>query len=125
MTDPAAQPAMPLGKKLQLKPTARIAVLGEGPRLDLAPATPTEDADAAEALLAFVTRAAELDAPLVDALLAAADGDRLVWVAYPKAGQLGTDLNRDRLAAALTERGLRPVRQVAIDDTWSALRFRR
>jgi len=27
-------------------------------------------------------------------------------------------------AALLTERGVQPVRQVAIDDTWSALRFR-
>jgi hypothetical protein len=45
-------------------------------------------------------------------------------VAYPKAGQLGTDLNRDPLAAAFTASGLRPVRQVSIDATWSALRFR-
>lgn len=35
-----------------------------------------------------------------------------------------SNLNRDTLAAALSERGVRPVRQIAIDDTWSALRFR-
>ncbi|MEV6740775.1 hypothetical protein AB0N14_29045 [Streptomyces sp. NPDC051104] len=46
-----------------------------------------------------------------------------VW-AVPKGGKLGTDLNRDTLAAALYEGGVRPVRQIAIDDTWSALRFR-
>ncbi|MFE2102127.1 MULTISPECIES: hypothetical protein [unclassified Streptomyces] len=45
-------------------------------------------------------------------------------MAYPKGGKLGTDLNRDTLAAALSERGVRPVRQIAIDDIWSALRFR-
>jgi len=39
-------------------------------------------------------------------------------------GKPGTDLNRDRLAAALADRGVQPVRQVSIDDTWSALRFR-
>ena len=50
--------------------------------------------------------------------------DRLAWVAYPKAGKLGTDLNRDILAALLTAEGVQPVRQVAIDETWSALRFR-
>jgi hypothetical protein len=49
---------------------------------------------------------------------------RLAWVAYPKSGQLGTDLNRDRLAAALKTEGIRPVRQVALDDVWSAPRFR-
>ena len=59
-------------------------------------------------------------APAVEA----ARGDKLAWIAYPKAGKLGTDLNRDILAALLTERGVQPVRQVAIDETWSALRFR-
>ncbi len=54
----------------------------------------------------------------------AARQDRLAWVAYPKAGKLGTDLNRDILAALLTAEGVQPVRQVAIDETWSALRFR-
>jgi hypothetical protein len=49
---------------------------------------------------------------------------RLTWVAYPKAGQLGTDLNRDSLAALLNASGIEPVRQIAVDDVWSALRFR-
>jgi hypothetical protein len=54
----------------------------------------------------------------------AAAADRLTWVAYPKSGQLGTDLHRDSLATALTSEGIRPVRQVSVDDVWSALRFR-
>ena len=78
--------------------------------------------EAADAVLLFVRMRADLDD--AEALLAAARADRLAWVAYPKAGRLGTDLNRDRLAEALTALGLRPVRQVALDDTWSALRFR-
>ncbi|MGW5280486.1 hypothetical protein ACWERI_13730 [Streptomyces collinus] len=32
--------------------------------------------------------------------------------------------NRDRLVAALSERGVRPVRRIAVEDTWSAPRFR-
>ena len=47
-----------------------------------------------------------------------------VPAAHPKAGQLGTDLNRDILARSLTDRGVQPVRQVAIDEVWSALRLR-
>jgi hypothetical protein len=43
---------------------------------------------------------------------------------YPKARQLGTDLNRDSLWELLVGDGIRPVRQIAIDDTWFALRFR-
>jgi hypothetical protein len=45
-------------------------------------------------------------------------------VAYPKAGHLGTDLNRDRLRDVLLALGVQPVRQVAIDGVWSALRVR-
>jgi hypothetical protein len=47
----------------------------------------------------------------------------LLWVAYPKGGR--ADINRDSLWPMLTPLGLRPIGQVAIDDTWSALRFRR
>jgi hypothetical protein len=36
-------------------------------------------------------------------ILAPARADRLMWVAYPKAGQRDTDLNRDRLVAALRD----------------------
>ena len=56
--------------------------------------------------------------------IVAAQRDALAWVAYPKAGQLDTDLNRDSLRELLGGHDIRPVRQVAIDTTWSALRFR-
>jgi hypothetical protein len=44
------------------------------------------------------------------------------WVAYPKGNR--SDINRDKLWPILAEHGFRPVSQVALDDTWSALRFR-
>lgn len=44
------------------------------------------------------------------------------WVAYPKGSR--TDVNRDTLWPILAEHGFRPISQVALDDTWSALRFR-
>lgn len=44
------------------------------------------------------------------------------WIAYPKANR--TDVNRDSLWPILSEYGMRPITQVAVDDTWSALRFR-
>jgi hypothetical protein len=46
----------------------------------------------------------------------------VLWVAYPKAN--ATDVNRDTLWPIVAEFGLRPTGQVAIDDHWSALRFR-
>lgn len=45
-----------------------------------------------------------------------------VWVAYPKANR--ADINRDTLWPILGEYGLRPNGQVAVDEVWSALRFR-
>ncbi len=76
----------------------------------------------ADAVIAFVVRQDDLGS--AEQAVAAAHADRLAWIGYPEGGQLGTDLNRDRLVAALAGQGVRPVRQVSIDDTWSALRFR-
>ncbi|WP_153542033.1 hypothetical protein [Streptomyces sp. RB17] len=109
--------------KLQIKPGQSVVVLGrpDDVHLDVEAAV---DAASADAVLVFVTTSGDLLGADAEAVLAAARRDALAWVAYPKGGKLGTDLNRDTLAAALSERGVRPVRQVAIDDTWSALRFR-
>jgi hypothetical protein len=54
-------------------------------------------------------------------------GDRLkepefVWFLYPKGGK--ADINRDSLWPVVAEHGVRPITQVAVDETWSALRFR-
>ncbi|WP_330341998.1 hypothetical protein [Streptomyces sp. NBC_00557] len=109
--------------KLQIKTGQSVAVLGEPDDVHLESESAADPASA-DAVLAFVTSSADLSGPDAQAALAAARRDALAWVAYPKGGKLGTDLNRDTLAAALSERGVRPVRQIAIDDTWSALRFR-
>jgi hypothetical protein len=45
-----------------------------------------------------------------------------VWVLYPKGNR--ADINRDTLWPILSEYGMRPISQVAVDDIWSALRFR-
>ena len=113
---------MDVSAKLQIKPgqtVAAIAGAGEVPPF-APPDNPPGDADA---VVAFARNKAELDSVAAPAIEAARQ-DKLAWIAYPKAGKLGTDLNRDILAALLTTRGVQPVRQVAIDETWSALRFR-
>lgn len=109
--------------KLQIKPGQSVAVLGKPDDVQLEVEVAGEAASA-DAVVAFVTTSRDLLGADAQAALAAARRDALAWVAYPKGGKLGTDLNRDTLAAALSEQGVRPVRQVAIDDTWSALRFR-
>jgi len=82
-----------------------------------------DDPDQADAVIVFATDNADLDR-LTDSYVPPATRDTLTWVAYPKAGQLGTDLSRDVLADLVKAHGVRPVRQVSLDDVWSALRLR-
>lgn len=51
--------------------------------------------------------------------------DALLWIAYPKkSGSIKSDLTRDEGWEIFDGSGYSPVMQVAIDDNWSALRFR-
>jgi hypothetical protein len=115
---------MDLTAKLQIKPGQQVAVIaapGDAP--PIGGSDPAVSPAGADAVIAF-TRSREELATVAAPAIEAARGDRLAWIAYPKAGKLGTDLNRDTLAAALSGHAIAPVRQVAIDETWSALRFR-
>ena len=114
---------MRLAEKLNLKKGVKVRVVGKPAGVDL-DGVATTNSNHADAVLVFVTSLAEVDAmcgPLVEAAME----DRLAWIAYPKAGQLGTDLNRDILWRHLLKRRIQGVRQIAIDDVWTALRFRR
>ena len=112
---------MSLAKKLQIKAGQKVRLVNapKGFSLD----APTTKAASADVVLVFAKNKAELDKRATSALEAARE-DRLSWIAYPKAGQLDTDLNRDILWKVLETAGVRPVRQVALDAVWSALRFR-
>lgn len=113
---------MELAEKLQIRPSHSVAVVNPPPDVSLPTSAADDDASTADAVLGFAVSAADLDqlGPVIDA----ARADRLAWIGYPKGGQLGTDLNRDRLVQALSDQGIQPVRQVSIDGIWSALRFR-
>jgi hypothetical protein len=112
-----------LAKNLNLKPGMKMRVIGKPGGVDLGDVEATSSA-AADAVLIFVKSLAEVEAKCGPAV-EAARADRLSWIAYPKAGQLGTDLNRDILWRHLLKaEKIQGVRQVAIDGVWSALRFR-
>ncbi len=76
--------------------------------------------------LAFATRQAEVDA-LSKALASKAEGDAVLWFAYPKgtSKRYKCEFNRDTGWNAMRSIGFDTVRLVAIDEDWSALRFRR
>jgi hypothetical protein len=117
-----ASPAMSLAKKLNLKDGMKTRVVGKPAGVDLDDVVTTTSAKA-EGLLVFVKNLAEVDAKCAP-LIEAAKADRIAWVAYPKAGQLDTDLNRDILWRHLEKQGIQGVRQVALDSVWSVMRFR-
>jgi hypothetical protein len=76
--------------------------------------------------LAFVTRKSDVDS-VSRSLAAKADGDAILWFAYPKGSSktYTCDFNRDSGWDVIKAAGFDSVRQVAIDEDWSALRFRR
>jgi hypothetical protein len=114
-----------VAEKLLIKPNTtlwashadRVALVGPLPDGVDAVTDPRQ----ATTALVFADSAADLREILVE------HGTRLAapsvfWVAYPKANK--ADINRDTLWPILGEYGMRPISQVAVDEKWSALRFR-
>jgi hypothetical protein len=119
----------PLARKLLIRPGSRVAIVnppaGYAERLLPLPdgAALVDLAPGLDVVQVFARDRAELDRSR-DAVRSVRPGG-LLWVCYPKGGRrAGTDLNRDLLWAAMGELGLAGVTLVAVDDVWSAMRFR-
>ena len=85
-----------------------------------------KDVRQVEFSLAFVIKQSEVDA-LGKSIAQKAEGDAVFWFAYPKGSskKYKCEFNRDTGWDTIGKLGLEPVRMVAIDEDWSALRFRR
>jgi hypothetical protein len=124
----------PLFKKLNLKDQREIFVLNvpasfeaELARLDdIKVRRDLSAASGVSFVLAFVTRQPEVDA-LSKTIPKAAPGDAVVWFAYPKgtSKRYKSEISRDSGWNGLGAAGFEGVRMVAIDEDWSAVRFRR
>jgi hypothetical protein len=121
----------PLIRRLRLQPGRRAAFIhapeGFVASLGLPESvTVTDRLDApCDYIQVFARHSAEL-AAAVPAAVAALKPDGILWFCYPKTTSgVETDLTRDAGWAAVEAAGLRPVSQVALDATWSALRFRK
>lgn len=124
-----------VAEKLQIKPGDVVAVdpgasamtgdedalrsllepLPVGARFD----TGDEQADVA---FRFVAGRAELDQFIADGL-DGIDAARIAWLVYPKGNR--SDINRDSAWQRLGEVGWTLTSNIAVDDTWSALRLKR
>ena len=111
-----------LGKKLLLKPGMKVALVGvPGDQRPLYQGIETSSGGA-DAVVVYAATSKDLKDLLPRARKQLADGR--LWVAYPKAKKLSTDLNRDALWKLMEPEGFEGVRLVSLDDTWSAMMFR-
>ncbi len=125
-------PEMTLWDKLNLKDQSPVVVLNAPPEFAAALATldrpVLQRAPASGTVtfaMAFAITKADVDRAAA-ALTARAGDDAILWFCYPKqtSKRYRCEFNRDSGWAALGRAGYEGVRQVAIDDDWSALRFR-
>lgn len=124
----------PLFSKLNLKDQTEIVVLGapESFEKELAALNGVSirreagNLKAVSFVLAFVTTQDEVS-KITRTIVGKISGDGLLWFAYPKgtSKKYRCEFNRDTGWASVGESGFEPVRMVAIDEDWSALRFRR
>ena len=125
----------PIFAKLNYKTQSEIAVINspdeflptvDEMRLLAAIVTDSEQIQAGEFAIAFVKTQQDVDT-ISPALAGKLQGDGILWLTYPKGSskKYKCDFNRDTGWAVLGKLGFEPVRMVAIDENWSALRFRR
>lgn len=110
-----------LSKKLVIKPGSAVRVINAPAEYQQLSNVPEDAAEQADVVLLFGESRATLDRTLPTAITTVRHGG-IFWVVYPKGGK--SDLSRNDLWAMLEPFLWRPVSQVAVDDTWSALRFR-
>ncbi len=129
-----------LAKKLRMAPNHHVAVINAPPGyvVQLAPApadlyTALTDSTLYDVVQLFVNTVDELRT-LGPSAIKAVKPDGLLWIAYPKGGSAAgaTDLpatpwwtKRDVLGEITGETGYKPVAFVKLDDTWTALRFKK
>ena len=121
----------PVARKLGLNPGMRALILASPPGYrNLLPRLADGLTVSSRArvtypfVLVFATRLSEVRKFARGPLRYAAP-NALVWISYPKkTSRTDSDLSRDVIRQAMNGAGWRAVSIVAIDDVWSALRFR-
>lgn len=85
-----------------------------------------EEMESIDFALVFVTTLAEIESSF-NQIQDKLQNDFVLWFCYPKSTskKYKCEFNRDNGWEFLGKSGMEPVRQVAIDEDWSALRFRK
>jgi hypothetical protein len=119
----------PLAKKLLIKPGHRILITNAPVGFSLG-ALPegaeakTSGDGAFDHVITFVYNKAEVDNLAPNAINMVKPGGFL-WFAYPKqTSKIKTDIHRDVGWDAVRNAGWEGIALIAVDDTWSAMRYR-
>jgi len=124
----------PLLEKLNYKGQKRIAILNAEKNFILAPMKEIKDIQIDtkidprypyDFMILFVRKAAEVK-EIVPVALHNLAVDGVLWFCYPKktSKKYLSEIDRDHGWEALNDLGFFGIRMVAIDEDWSALRFR-
>lgn len=125
----------PLFKKLNFKEHAEVFILNHPAEFEnelnsmrgfTQIKTQVENTDKLAFVMIFVKTLVEIE-KTVPFLAQNLEGDAVVWFVYPKgtSKKYKSEIGRDFGWAQLGQIGFEPVRAVAVDEDWSALRFRK
>jgi hypothetical protein len=130
-------PDKSIAARLQLKPGQRLRLINAPPnyREQIGPLPPgarlaapgaetggEEPQPQADVVQAFFSSQSQLVAELPAVLAEAAQA--VLWICYPSDPGGGAQLSRQAVHNAIRLNGWRPVAQIHIDQTWSAIRAR-
>jgi hypothetical protein len=121
----------PVARKLGLNPGMRALILASPPgylKMLMSQADGLTASSRARGTYSFVqvfaTRLSDLH-QVTQRLSKHAAPNALVWISYPKkTSRIDSGLSRDIIREAMSGTGWRAVSIIAIDEVWSALRFR-
>ncbi len=125
----------PLFKKLNFKEQSAIVVINSPKAFDseleeMSALTTIKkqltEVKETEFVMCFVTTQNEIE-NFIPEIYPKLKGDAIIWMCYPKmtSKNYKCDFNRDTGWASLAQHNLESVRMVAIDDDFSALRFKK
>ncbi|TNE69558.1 hypothetical protein EP331_14100 [bacterium] len=124
----------PLFKKLNFKAQSRVHVLNHPEEFETELqamsgftgfSTSVSESDSIDFVMIFVTQQSQIDS-ITKRIISRLKDDAVLWFCYPKGSskKYSCDFNRDNGWTFLGNMGFESVRMVAIDENWSALRFR-
>lgn len=118
-------------KKLQVKNHSRILILNLPDELSMIkeafPIPVREEIDNQNDLIMVFSCGMEEALDLISRSIPTLEEGQLFWFCYPKRSskKYSSNIDRDKTWELANRFGYRPVRQISLDDDWSAIRFRK